>query len=456
MSDTRFSIFYFLVIIMADNSTLSLSEAKGLRTARELETHLSALHAFTPAALGILAVASGVYTYLGVSSLLDDAGAITFFAAIAYSIAVSVGIFVFWSYLMRLLPSMRNAAGYMGLTIATIAGSAAIIAMSSWLNAAALAGSAAVEQHLSFTVQDYQKALERAYEIANTNQDLLAQVGNARENVENLKESETVGSLSGASGRGTVFFALKQKADELSALEEQIVKQSKGIAPAFERGSDTLSRMRQLTVERGSVEGRSIQFAEESVRLAVVITELRQLSVAPLVKRAAENLPSSVFLTGLDGRSKEIRASQKSAIEAVKVELEKHSLSLLALSSRVLSLTPPKDTTYTAISKADAVIRYASSFFPSWAGAIAIDLLPGVLVFILAVTQATIRRGRDGLSVEETLTLADLRAAMNAMKDVEASMGVADAAIASRLESISKKEVAQNGEEATQTDTKRK
>jgi len=437
---------------MVDSNSLSPSEAKGLRTARELEIHLNALETFTPAALGILAVASGVYTYLGVSSLLDDAGAITFFAAIAYSIAVSVGIFVFWSYLMRLLPSMRNASGYMGLTLATIAGSAAIIAMSSWLNAAALAGSAAVEQHLSITVQDYQKALERAYEIANTNQDLLAQVGNARENIENLKESETVGSLSGASGKGSVFFALKQKADELSALEERIVEQNKGIAPAFERGGDTLSRMRQLTVESGPVEARSVLFAEQSVFLAAVITELRQLSVAPLVKRSAENLPASVFLAGLDGKSKDIRDSQKSAIEAVKIELEKHSLSLLELSTRVLSLAPPKDTTYTAISKADAVIRYASSFYPSWAGAIAIDLLPGVLVFILAVTQATIRKGRDGLSVEETLTLADLRAAMNAMKDVEASMGVADAAIASRINSITKKEIARPVEEPPQSD----
>jgi len=122
----------------------------------------------------------------------------------------------------------------------------------------------------------------------------------------------------------------------------------------------------------------------------------------------------------------------------------------------VLSLAPPKDTTYTAISKADAVIRYASSFFPSWAGAIAIDLLPAVLVFILAVTQATIRKGRDGLSVEETLTLADLRAAMNAMKDVEASMGVADAAIASRIESINKKEVVRDVEETAQTNPEQK
>ena len=59
---------------------------------------------------------------------------------------------------------------------------------------------------------------------------------------------------------------------------------------------------------------------------------------------------------------------------------------------------------------------------PSWAGAIAIDLLPGVLVFILAVTQAAIRRARDGMSVEQTLTLAELRAAMDAMREVEETL----------------------------------
>lgn len=146
-------------------SRLSAEEAKGLRTAKELEGHLVWLDTFTPAALGVLAIASGIYTYLGVSSLLEDNGAVSFFAAVAYSIAVSVGIFVFWSYMLRLLPSMRSAAGFIGLTISTMVGSLAIIAMSSWLNAAALAGSAAVEQHLENTVRDYQSALEQAHDI---------------------------------------------------------------------------------------------------------------------------------------------------------------------------------------------------------------------------------------------------------------------------------------------------
>ena len=129
-----------------DDQKLTQAEAQGLRYAKELEGHVSWLDSFTAAALGVLAVASGIYTYLGVSSLLDDNGALSFFAAISYSIAVSVGIFVFWSYLIRLLPAVRTVGARIGLFVSMLIGSAAIIAMSSWLNAAALAGAAAVEQ----------------------------------------------------------------------------------------------------------------------------------------------------------------------------------------------------------------------------------------------------------------------------------------------------------------------
>lgn len=153
---------------MSDDIRLTQGQARGVRYARELEGHLGWLDTFTGTALGVLAVASGIYTYLGVSSLLDENGAMSVFAAIAYSVAVSVGIFVFWSYMIRLFPAVRTARARVGLMVAMGAGSLAIVAMSSWLNAAALAGSAAVEQHLAKTVQDYQNSLERAHEVALT------------------------------------------------------------------------------------------------------------------------------------------------------------------------------------------------------------------------------------------------------------------------------------------------
>ena len=406
-----------------DDQKLTQAEAQGLRYAKELEGHVSWLDSFTAAALGVLAVASGIYTYLGVSSLLDDNGALSFFAAFSYSIAVSVGIFVFWSYLIRLLPAVRTVGARIGLFVSMLIGSAAIIAMSSWLNAAALAGAAAVEQHLAKTVQDYQTALERANEITVSAQGLGRDVARVRQSFEDLSEQEATGNLSGLAGRGAVFRVLRQKSDELAGLETQISSQQPLVNAAFTEGNAILSRMRALTVEPGPIEARSVQFSEEAVRLAGVITQLRQLSVAPLVSRAAQDLSASVVLPELDGRTEETRAGQQSTISSVLQLLGQRAETLRLAAEGVMSMDAPADTIYRPISTADAVIKYAGNFVPSWAGAIAIDLLPAVLVLILAVTQAAIRSGKARVGVEDTLTLAELRAALHAVKDMEHTLG---------------------------------
>ncbi|APX11903.1 hypothetical protein [Tateyamaria omphalii] len=407
---------------MTDDTRLSQSQARGVRYARELEGHLNWLETFSGTALGVLATASGIYTYLGVSSLLDENGAMSVFAAIAYSVAVSVGIFVFWSYMMRLFPAVRSAQARIGLIVAMGAGSLAIVAMSSWLNAAALAGSAAVEQHLAKTVQDYQTSLERAHEVALNGQSLERDVARVRQSFEDLSEQEAAGALSGLAGRGAVFRVLRQKAAELSGLEAQISAQTPLVESAFAEGNAILSRMRALTVEPGPVEARSVEFSEQAVRLAGLITQLRQLSVAPLVERAAQDLAASVVLPELDSSTEQGRTDQAATITSVLEVLAQRAATLERAAQNVQAQGQATDVTYTPISSADAVILYARNFVPSWAGAIAIDLLPAVLVFILAITQNAIRGGREGAAVEDTLTLAELRAAMAALRDVETTM----------------------------------
>ncbi len=411
---------------MTDDTRSDAAQARGVRYARELEGHLGWLDTFSGTALGVLATASGIYTYLGVSSLLDENGAMSVFAAIAYSVAVSVGIFVFWSYMMRLFPAVRSARARIGLMLAMGAGSLAIVAMSSWLNAAALAGSAAVEQHLAKTVQDYQVSLERAHEVALTGQSLERDVARVRQSFEDLSEQEAAGSLSGLAGRGAVFRVLRQKSAELSGLEGQISAQTPLVEAAFAEGNAILSRMRALTVEPGPVEARSVEFSEQAVRLAGLITQLRQLSVAPLVERAAQDLAASVVLPELDGSTTEGRADQAATITSVLEVLAQRANTLERAAQTVQALQPASDVTYTPISSADAVILYARNFVPSWAGAIAIDLLPAVLVFILAITQSAIRGGREGAAIEDTLTLAELRAAMAAVRDVENTLNERD------------------------------
>lgn len=390
------------------------SDDPGNRYARELERHLDWLDSFTSTALGVLSAASGIYTYLGVRTLLQEPGLWTTFAALAYSIAVSVGIFVFWSYMLRLLPAVRGAPSRIGLMLTMALGSLAIIAMSSWLNAAALAGGAAMETHMATTVQQYQTALERAHANAVAGQSLTRDVSRVRQSFQDLSEQEEGGVLSGFSGRGAVFRVLTQKGTELQALETQLDGIAAPIEDQFAQGNVILSRMRSISVEAGGLQDRTVRFSEDAVALAGLITQLRQLNPAPLVLRAAQDLSDAVVLPELDGRTAQIQAGQSSTINSVLTLVAQRASTLSAAASDVMTLPQPDEALYTPMSAADAVIVYAGNFIPAWAGAISIDLLPAVLVFIIMVVQAAIRGGRGEGRTDDRMTVGELRAALAA------------------------------------------
>ena len=353
---------------------------------------------------------------------MDGNGALTTLAALCYATAVSIGIYVFWSYIITLLPAMRSSQGIFGLSLAVVVGSCAIIAMSSWLNAAALAGAAAVEQHLAKTLEKYQTSLEQAHNISIKAQGLESEIERSARKFSDLATQENEGNLSGTPGRGAVFRILTQKSDELVQLRDIIGKEKDGIRSEFEKGNDILGKMRSIVAETGPVAERSVVFAELSVELAGIITKLKQASVAPLVKRAAIDLRESVIQPELDGRTKVVRKDQQSTIHAVLEALKLRAKTIENAAQEVIDMDMPQETTYVSLSTADAVIKYADNFYPSWAGAIAIDLLPGVLVFILVITKGAIRTGRRKSTIEDRITLADMKVAVGALREIEGNI----------------------------------
>ena len=85
--------------------------------ARRLKDHVAGLETMTRFVLATLALASGVYTYLGVRSLLDGSATIVFFAAVIYSVSVSVAMYGFWTYLIRFLPEMRDGGSRLAMPL---------------------------------------------------------------------------------------------------------------------------------------------------------------------------------------------------------------------------------------------------------------------------------------------------------------------------------------------------
>jgi hypothetical protein len=388
-----------------------------LGASHRLQDGVLAVETMTRFALAVLALASGVYTYLGVRSLLDGSPTAVFFAAIIYSASVSVGIYAFWSYMARFYPHVIGAASRGAMVGVMALGCAMIIAMSSWLNAAALAGSAALEQHLAETVQDYTADLDQAHQNALAAQSLLPDIQRTSERFARLAEDEREnGALTGTTGSGSVVQLLSQMSSQLSELEAGVLASRERVATLFDEGRSHLATMRTLVSAPGAIAPRSDDFSAEVVALSGVITSLEQTSIAPSVKRAAEDLSLGFIAPVADGRGADLANRQDQVMQTIRASVAAQSQVLSQAADDILSREPVAERRFVPLSSAEAVLRYAADFIPAWAGAISIDLLPAVLVFILAVVHGAIRRQEERLPFAERITAAELLEAMEVQR----------------------------------------
>lgn len=377
--------------------------------AAQLRHTVENVSTMTRFSLAVLALASGVYTYLGVRSLIDGSASFVFFAAIIYASAVSVGIYAFWSYMLRFVPLVRSFAKRVSLFFIMAIGSLMIVAMSSWLNAAALAGSAALEQHLAVTLEGYAQDLDAAHANALSAQSLLPDVQRAAERFARLSDNErTSGALTGSSGSGSVVQLLSQMSSQMTELGASINNSSAKAATLFETGSAHITAMRELVSAPGLVQPRADKFSAEAVQLAGVIAALQETSVAPSVKRAAADLSLGFIAPVADGRSEELVSRQDAVMETVRASVSAQSTALSAAADEILAEPKVPTRRFVPLSSAEAVLKYFQDFIPSWAGAISIDLLPFVMVLVLMVVHDALRKETDVMEDADTITAGEM------------------------------------------------
>ncbi|MFG1462054.1 hypothetical protein V5F77_04060 [Xanthobacter sp. DSM 24535] len=369
--------------------------------------------------LMVLALASGVYTYIGVRDLLDGSATAVFFAAIIYSVAVSVDIYAFWTFMMRFLPHIEDRGSRMLMFGAMALGSLMIVAMCSWLNASALAGSAAIEQHMSRAIEDYDRALEENHNKSLAAQGLAPDITMAAARFSQLADAERSGSLTGTTGSGTVVQLLSQMSSQLGALSKQVSASGDKVKVLYDQGSKHLAKMRELASGSGRVLPRADAFGGEATALAGILTSLQQASIAPAVKRAATDFATSFIAPAADGRSADVIGRQNEVVGRVQDAVAAQSKALSGAAQNVIEMPAYIPPRFQQISPAEAVLRYASDFIPSWAGAISIDLLPAVLVFILCIVHAHMRREGQPQANADTMSAADLLAALRMARAVE-------------------------------------
>ncbi|TCP81239.1 hypothetical protein C8J31_113111 [Rhizobium sp. PP-CC-2G-626] len=384
-----------------------------LGASHRLQDGIEAVETMTRFALAVLALASGVYTYLGVRSILDGSATAVFFAAMIYSCAVSVAIYAFWTYMARFYPHVTSRSGRTGMLGIMALGCVMIIAMASWLNAAALAGSAAVEQHLAETIEDYTADLDKAHQNALAAQSLLPDIQRTSERFQRLSDQEQrSGALTGTTGAGSVVQLLAQMAAQLRELQAGIAASRDRVETLFTEGQARISTMRGLLSSPGAIEPRADAFSTEAVALTGTITALEQTSIAGSVKRAADDLSLGFIAPVASGLEPDLINRQDQVIATIRTSVAAQSKVLSDAAAEILKRPPVEERRFVPLSAAAAVLVYASDFIPSWAGAISIDLLPAVLVFMLAIAHASLRRQEESMPFAARITAAELLAAM--------------------------------------------
>jgi hypothetical protein len=391
--------------------------------------------------LAVLALGSGVYTYLGVRELLNGNATVVFFAAVIYAVAVSVGIYAFWSFLMGFMPHVRDMKSRGLLFGCMLLGSVMIVAMSAWLNASALAGAAAIQQHLSTYAENYTRDLDRAYRNGLAVQGLLPDIQMASSRFAKLAESERGGSLTGTSGSGTVVQLLGQMSTQLDGLAKEVTQSAAGQKALFEEGSRHLQKMRELVSDRGPINARVDAYGKEAVALMGTISTLQQHSVAPAVKRAADGLAAGFIAPAAGGRG-DLGDRQTAVVGKVANAVSAQAATLSSAADKILDVPPVEPARFQPLSPAGAVWVYAGDFLPSWAGAISIDLLPAVLVLILCVAHAGIRQDSAPVEPSTTMTAAELMTALRLARDVDAERGRTASATSEVVEALLEKKPA--------------
>jgi hypothetical protein len=382
--------------------------------AARIQQTLKGVETMTRFALAVLALASGVYTYLGVRGLLDGTATFVFFAAIIYSAAVSVAIYAFWTFMLRFVPIVTSGVQRAGLFLTMAVGCLMIMAMSSWLNAAALAGSAALEQHLAVTLQGYVQDLDDAHGNALASQSLLPDVQRAAERFARLADDErSSGALTGTTGSGSVVQLLTQMSAQMNELSTTITNSRGEVQALFDQGTTHLAKMRELVSGTGEVGPRSDEFAAEVVQLNGIIASLQETGVAPSVKRAAADLSLGFIAPVADGGTTDLVSRQDAVMDTVRESVAAQSAALTQAADEILATPKVEPTRFVPLSSAEAVLRYWSDFIPSWAGAISIDLLPVVLVLVLMIAYDAMRREMGTVEEAETMTAAEMIRAMD-------------------------------------------
>lgn len=372
----------------------------------------------------IMAGASAYMTFLGI---LDAMGAEqeSFSAhagAFVLGIAIWVMLFLLWTLAFKLVPMAgRLRLPALGVVIFTCT---LILAMSTWLGAAGIAGSAAELYHLRQQLKAFEAVLDdrlsRVGRLASL-PPVLTQTGHT---YLVLAESErTKGSVTGVPGPGAVVHTLNRVGRELGGLATTIAAEL-GTAPLIASSArDELAAMREALDGKEAFKERLRTYALHASKARGLLASLEVDGAMASVRRVVLSLEDVAQNQAVSSRSAKLAIAQRAALEKLTAQLRASAASVGGLIDDIGGDTPLAVPNLDPITPTEAVLIHWRPFAPFWAAAIGLDFTAlGVLLYLMIAQRKHELDGLEPLApAPGAQTVDDLLLAAEALKQIAAT-----------------------------------
>jgi hypothetical protein len=342
----------------------------------------------------VLAAVSGYFTYQGAALVLDAAGGgwENRVSAAVFAVGVSTGIYLFWTLALNICPMMPTGKTRATATAITGVGCLFLVSLSSWLNVTALAGAGALEVHMKQSLMRFEEALDASYRRAMLAEQLVPDLEVAAARYARLAAAErSRGALTGIAGSGGIAETLQGASEQIGGVIQTIRSGGPRRESMATKAGSHLQKMRDIVGGPGPATVRMQAMAAQADKLRAALSEMNSQALIESVSRTMAGLSTSIAQRATSTAA-HIAQAQRDAWARIQEDLSKTGEAIASAANQIASLPPAPVPVFERISVVQAVLQYGADFIPYWAGGMALDLCPTLIIAFLMLARAV----RDG------------------------------------------------------------
>jgi hypothetical protein len=335
-----------------------------------------------PVVSGIACAVSAYTTQQGLATATSD-----LIVSVGVALAGGAFLFVFSLFLMWRFPyaDRSRQLGYGAITLLVLV---LAFGFSTEWSVIAMGGKDALAIHMQRVLDQADAVALRQLRQSAVEANLAPQLASLSQQYEDLASRETRGAFSGLRGEGTVVATLRNMSQMFGNLSRTVSGVDTEQRALYDRYKELTAEARKVAAETEAadvsesdkIRRNNLAFSRVLGEINEVVTRMNEATSAPYVRVVNQNL-GSLTTTSRAGDTVE----QKQALERLE-GLKTAAVKVVGQISGGRAAEEDRTVqTFLMIPAARAVWVYKGDVFYAWAGGIALDMIPTILVILLTL-----------------------------------------------------------------------